>query len=842
MNKRKYTRMYRMNRLIIALLLLGTASCEDNAEPSTPVAPTKEDVQVELSFGFADEDDGYTLSGKTDTRSGKLTGSSAFCAELMPTAQTRGNGDTPTPDLKPDALYKLYVLQYKLDDGTLIKKNDLSKSNPTPAPGTKLSCTLTAGDCRLVVIAFGKDNTVPNIDVAFSEFQKLTMASTIFEEASIPTSNASQNAINKMPYIFYLPHVKVTSDGKLQSPEGAYDARLLLKRLATKLTVNWTLSETLANEGYTLKEVKLSQIPADFRILPAMEDTEEWGTTYPSVVSEFIDKYRLTDEADLKAGKKTVWIPANARGTSAKATSAYYRTKENAPTAASYVELVVDNSQKQERLYYRAYLGGEVPTDFNLYENTDYNWTLNITSTNYRTDGRIQLLDRIPVESKNLVETSNCFMMQPGTNICFNPYKHEAGANGWNTDLADESTMKKTIAKVEVLWQMKDAGTSGDLVLGYAISATNHTNLVNYTDIGDKDGALVHVKVPVTQGGNAVICARDADGVIVWSWHLWISDYIPVGVDASKITSDDTRTAAIAAAKAATQGGTVHTYAGISWVASDGLFYKKVIMDRNLGATKAGVQDNQLDGVRTFGLLYQGGRKDPFFGTADGTANETKTIYDGEGVVFNELKKESLSTLASMIQKPEVYNTGYNSLSLAAKWTGKKTIYDPSPKGWRVPVNGGGYAATESAVAENAKLNMMAGFGTSNYAEAYGYKIPTYNNVMYYDGTQTLKALTTTCSSDFVGSGYIYLGATDDTQGWENSIFFPCAILRGTDGTYRQNAYLHNSVYLWGVPTSTSSTLMRIYQFQAKGTGIGLFSTHTIDWNNGSSIRCVQDN
>lgn len=61
----------------------------------------------------------------------------------------------------------------------------------------------------------------------------------------------------------------------------------------------------------------------------------------------------------------------------------------------------------------------------------------------------------------------------------------------------------------------------------------------------------------------------------------------------------------------------VQVYGGISWTDPDGAFYKKVIMDRNLGATRAGIQNNLLDGVRTFGLLYQGGRKDLFFCSAD---------------------------------------------------------------------------------------------------------------------------------------------------------------------------------------------------------------------------------
>ena len=644
-------RTYFKKWLFAALLLAGTTACEDYIETPTPTTPEEEGVQVELSFGFADEDDGYTSSKQADTRSQKTTQSGAFSAELTPTVKTR-----ETEISQPDALYKLYVFQFSGE--TLKKTNNLSGSDV--AIGSKLKIELEPlDDCQLVVVAFGNGNTVPKditSNITFSNFQKLTIDSEIFNGTTIPTSGAEQSQMNKMPYILYLPHVKV-QDGKLQSPDGAYDTRLLLKRLATKLTVNWTMAEELKTNGYGLKEVKLCQVPADFRLLPAKEDTK-WGTTYPLVVSEFVETYRLT-EAELNAGKKTVWIPANARGTSAKATSDRYRTKENAPDAASYVELVVDNSKAEERLYYRAYLGGESPTDFNLYENTDYNWTLNINSANYREDNRIQLLDQTPVISNNLVETSNCFMMQPGTNISFNPYKHEAGTNGWNTYLTSNgTTIAKQISSVKVLWQTKDAGTSGDLVMGYIVDKDNHKNLVNATNLNNINDARVHIKVPVTNGGNAVIAAYNSGNKIVWSWHIWISDYIPVRVDASKIT-DATRQAAIESAQAATQGGAVQAYGGVSWTASDGAFYKCVIMDRHLGATRAGIQDNLLDRVRTFRLLYQGGRKDPFFSTADGTKNEVKTIYDGYGQPVGietdhtilTRKPEVLSILARSLQK-----------------------------------------------------------------------------------------------------------------------------------------------------------------------------------------------
>ena len=525
---------------------------------------------------------------------------------------------------------------------------------------------------------------------------------------TIPAEGFTQDDINKMPYMLHLPCVNVTSDGKLQSPDGSYDARLLLRRLATRLTVNWEIDAALKNAGYALKEVKLCQVPAAFRLLASPVETQ-WGMTYPSEVVEFIDYYRLTNASELAAGKKTVWIPANVRGTSAKATSPYYRTKENAPTAASYVELVVDNAVKKERLYYRAYLGGQESTDFNLYENKDYTWKLSVKSTAYQTDKRIQLLDQSPVQSTNLVETSNCFMMKPGTNICFNPYKHEAkmdGYNnrlsGWNPKLTNGSTLAadKQITDVRLLWQTKDDATSGDLVMGYAISGDDHSNLVCITDGSDLQKARIHVKVPVSKGGNAMIAAYSGSK-IVWSWHLWITDYVPQGITSS---------VTYAQAQQLTQNGSVHQYATTAFK-SGGTHVGKVVMDRNLCAMAGGFPGENaslLDFAKRIGYLYCWGRKDPFFGSIDGTTNEFNILYDEEGygqpmgtVAYSSITLVDGNTLEYVIEHPDEfilgsssdkgqnrcswYNLNESSSEPQYLYNDTKTLYDPCPAGWKTP-------------------------------------------------------------------------------------------------------------------------------------------------------------
>lgn len=825
-------------------LFLSITACDDELGVSSS-QPEEQQVSVSLSLGFADEEDGYPPFGTADTRSGDVLQDGAFCAQ--PSSGIHAGTRTGLLT-KPEKLYELRILQY--DRGGTLKKSQ-SFAGATDIGG-KLTVSLNVlDDCQLVIVACGEGNgsLLSSISVGsnISALQKLTMDKSYFD--AIPTDGTTSAGginINKMPYILHLPHVNVTASG-IQSVEGAHDARLLLKRLATKLTVAW--NNNLTDPNYALKEVRLCQLPAVFRLLPAPTQTE-WGMTYPSAIVEFIDYFRLTDD-DLLTGSKTIWVPANARGTSATASSPYYRTKENAPDAASYAEVVVDNSVRNERLYYRAYLGGDASTDFNLLENTDYTWTLNINSTNYRGDNRIQLLDQSPVVSTNIVPTSNCLMMLPGTNICFNPYKHEAGTDGWNNELISdgELTTDKTIASVKVLWQTKDAGTSGDLVMGYVVDDENHTNLVNVSDITDKDNALVHIRVPVTNGGNAVLAAYNASNKIVWSWHIWISDYVPTpmkgNIDAS------TRSAAIEAAQNATQGGYVQVYGGISWTDPQGAFYKCVIMDRHLGATKAGIQSNLLDRIRTFGLLYQGGRKDPFFSTADGSAVEVKTIYDGYGNILEITKPGQRNVpYQTLIENPSYFyrcrpdgslnETLYSDKTNTWGTNGKKTIYDPCPTGWKVPTN--------DYNSKGVLYSLCAGFGSTNNSAVYENSYGNNDNIYYFNGTALTSMKTNGGESkngtDIPGSGFLYIGGSgesiDSYSG--KSAFFPGVSLRETNTGLYRTSVKNNAVFLW---TSTNGSGVNgtinaryIYQIQT-----GLFSfQHTVSSGYGFSVRCIQDN
>lgn len=236
-----------------------------------------------------------------------------------------------------------------------------------------------------------------------------------------------------------------------------------------------------------------------------------------------------------------------------------------------------------------------------------------------------------PVKEKPAVdlsaeETANCYLVsQQGK------YKFKATLKG--NGAADHSGISKntdpaTIAKAELIWatfNTTTAPTEGELI----------------KDISYADGYVTFSTGNPYKEGNALVAIKDAEGTILWSWHLWFE-------------SDDML--------AKSQIYPVTHYA---------------FMDRNLGAlTNCYAADNALD----FGFTYQRGRKDPFMTSA------TRTTYTALGVLGTYTSYTGGSNVANSIKNPTVV-FGYDSWGGGAEqWSGtNKTIFDPCPPGWRIP-------------------------------------------------------------------------------------------------------------------------------------------------------------
>ena len=235
---------------------------------------------------------------------------------------------------------------------------------------------------------------------------------------------------------------------------------------------------------------------------------------------------------------------------------------------------------------------------------------------------------------------ANCHIVAPGSTITINAVK------GNSTEALDFNN-------ATLVWQDE---------LGLVKSVA-----------GNGAAKAVVVELNAGKSGNAVVAAKK-DGVIVWSWHLWVTDFDP---EADPFVYKSPKT------------GTTYTF-----------------MDRNLGA-----DSNEQNSAASFGLLYQWGRKDPFVG-ADGVESSVYVKkYDIDGNIVREVTEmrpvyEDFTTtnLELSIQNPTVFYKAPQSAWPVVDWltddaqlqnndlwggvSGHKTIYDPCPEGWTVPTAG----------------------------------------------------------------------------------------------------------------------------------------------------------
>lgn len=169
-----------------------------------------------------------------------------------------------------------------------------------------------------------------------------------------------------------------------------------------------------------------------------------------------------------------------------------------------------------------------------------------------------------------------------------------------------------------------------------------------------KDGYICFSTQKDLKPGNALIAAIDASDNILWSWHIWIP--------ATEVAVWDSEE-----------------------------FCGAKMMDRNLGALVATGGAGEVDPL-SIGLYYQWGRKDPFPGAASFEKSPKGAQVAGTAWTYH---KELISTEYSIqhpteyASVPEVDDGVWNTEDPKDLWNtedGKKTLYDPCPPGYRVPV------------------------------------------------------------------------------------------------------------------------------------------------------------
>ncbi len=314
------------------------------------------------------------------------------------------------------------------------------------------------------------------------------------------------------------------------------------------------------------------------------------------------------------------------------------------------------------------------------------------------------------------------------------------GNNALHVGLSDVDWRDDDSYTVEMLWS--DGDPSGITIEKSYSPPTNVTSAQN----------AIKAYLPSGAQGQNILVAVKQSGTVIWSWHLWVTDYNPYistsGTPRPVITTEG--------AAASVVGGSIYRYSGSTLWADGSPFEQSAVMDRNIGASSTARQSQINQGSV---LFYQFGRKDPF--------PWSSTLWDRSG--------SSAVSFATSVYNPTIYyytssgNWANQDTNIEYLWNDKnapvtgnnKSIFDPSPLGWMVPKgdvwqNFVAATLTWSSSGDNHGLTYNSG----SYSTYY----PVSSHIRYYAGTLNNSAevlawssepSTTTISNAMVATGVV---------------------------------------------------------------------------------------
>lgn len=259
-------------------------------------------------------------------------------------------------------------------------------------------------------------------------------------------------------------------------------------------------------------------------------------------------------------------------------------------------------------------------------------------------------------------------------------------------------------AKAELLWQ--DAPG--------LISNVQYNNSQMQLFVNPENYISFQVYARTIRQGNAVIAIKDAGDNVLWSWHIWVTDE-NIG-QTIEVTNHQSQKYKFMPVNLGWCDGRTETYAErsckVRFTAGDA---SKEVIIKQVSASITTGGDHPY---------YEWGRKDPF-PPSNGLANTNKTWYDKDGNAHTESPKtENFSTGATCIMnyilKPDVMHSQYSGDNTYANlWSADnnvytandenviKTIYDPSPVGFKLPPSNAftGFTTTGEYVSTLSQIN-----------------------------------------------------------------------------------------------------------------------------------------
>lgn len=568
-----------------------------------------------------------------------------------------------------------------------------------------------------------------------------------------------------------------------------------LFRNIAKVTVNLTNKE---NSGITIKSINIRNVPGGALYADRLLKETLPGVAVPT--APFPDSYSLSyidyelDNISIASGSQGsfVWyLPRNMKGDANEAVSADLKNKY-APELATYVEIYAVTGDG-DPLKYKFYLGNNAKYNFDVEPNKHYILPITFVDKGSVLDSRVDYYNVI-----NLSGASNSYIINP-------------------LPIQEQALYSLPITRVNEFWNSTDAQVGVDNTISAqtewvaeVIWQDQPTRMINFVGGSDNSpdrftstgGSAFNFEVIKESRGNILVGVRkSSDTKYLWSWHLWLTDYNPDSCSDMPWVEDKY--------VYYVEGGQVHRYAGDFWRNN---YMDKYIMDRNLGALSA----NREDGLKmTGGFAYQYGRKDPipYRGTALYNIN-------GETISFSGNNEDPIIIIQGPAAIYESVYTPYSFYNVADgdwatnnphttapySWNGpskEKSIYDPCPDGWMVPMN------------ETWEI-----FGTENQTNV--------------NSNQTMRD-TETAGAEF------YIDAVYGSAHKEYNIsYFPAMGLRNVYDGELQYYALRGYAHCTQSGTSDKRNLNLDFRLTNSGN-VKVYTSNTSSRGRGITVRCIRE-
>lgn len=577
-----------------------------------------------------------------------------------------------------------------------------------------------------------------------------------------------------------------------------------------------------SSQPVTVKSVELRGVPAfsyyltNYDDRPALFPESSMFSTLGELVGYGMTQWTdgaVTEDANERLF--SFYAPVNMRGNT-DCTNPANKVIYNPEGLATYV--FIDATYKvgdtDVPISYTFFLGSDLTSNFDLAPNYSYTYNVDLKSRgNALVDARIDDMG-LRDFSQPGVERANSYIVNPPS---IDGYKREFR---FPVDRVNEFWGNQGYENVSNCVISAGRAWTAFLIWDDFDFSGSGCEFIKTTGTGPDD--YFAIKVPRGVSGNAVVGVKVNDSKdILWSWHLWITDYNP----------DAAHQAAVAGRyRYLVEGGSLVRMDGTMW--TTGVLKDGFMMDRNLGA----LNDGYPTGGSGRGALYfQFGRKDPFWGNypvnkydIDKCDNTIETANDA--TLIAKAVSTNQQNVVFSINNPTIYLTGtswttgdkYNPSTYksdiiwqdpltangGAKY-GKKSIFDPSPAGWRLPNEG-----VMSDMCSNDN-----GTPTTNIKATD----PISRNF-----------------SDFTSNGknglryWPYMQNSDGNYSVTDEIFFPAAGYRlyTTGGL---NVVGSNAYYWYGSPHSA------VHGYEMYFTSTGLNTSQHYARTCGFPVRCVSE-